>query len=113
MTGMLALNYVRNLPQGDAGGLGKFCLDKGGGDPGNAAKIMTDEIHNFWKDGYFLQYDTHLNKTMVDWDIKEFLINHVGVTSWDDLDEASKRACFKDYPKKSLPEWNEIVQETW
>ena len=113
MTGRLALNYVRNLPKGVNGGLETFCLNKGGGDPGKAAKIMTEEIGNFWKHGYSLQYDTHLNKTMVDWDIKEFLINHVGAASWDDLDEASKSACFKDYPKKSLPEWNEIVEESF
>ena len=113
VTGQLALNYARNLPQGDDRGLGKFCLDKGGRDPAKAAKFVTEEINNFWNHGYSLQYDTHLNRTMVDWDIKEFLTNHVGVASWDDLDEASKTACFKDYPKISLPEWNEIVQESF
>ena len=111
--GRLALTYVRNLPQGDTSRLGKFCLAKGGGDLKKAAEVMAEEIDNFWKHGYSLQYNFHLNKTMVDWDIKQFLINHVDVTSWDDLDEASKTACFRDYPKKSLPEWNDIVQESW
>jgi len=50
---------------------------------------------------------------MVDWDIKQFLTNFVGVTSWDDLCEDDKRKCFRDYPKKSLPDWDEIVQESW
>lgn len=109
----LASKHVRNLSKGSNGALGLFCLNKAGGDPAKTAKIMMEEIDNFWKHEYTLQYHTHLNKTMVDGDIKEFLINHVGATSWDDLDEASKSACFKDYPKKSLPEWNEIVQESF
>ena len=113
MWGKLALDYVRNLPHGDTGGLGQFCLKKGGGDPTKAAKVMAEDIDNFWRHGYTLQYDFHLNKTMVYWDIKQFLINHVGVTSWDDLDEASKTACFKDYPKKSLPEWKDIFEESF
>ena len=113
MWGQLALNYARGLQHGDGRGLGKYCLDKGGGDPAKAAKVMAQEIDDFWKHGPSLQYDFHLNKTMVDWDIKQFLTNHVGVTSWDDLDEASKTACFRDYPKKSLPDWDDIYQETW
>ncbi len=67
----------------------------------------------FFKDGYSLQYDVPLKRFMVNWDIKEFLTNFVGVTSWDDLSEDDKRKCFRDYPKKSLPNWDEIVQESW
>ena len=51
--------------------------------------------------------------TMVDWDIKRFLTEHVGVTSWDDLDEGSKTTCYRDYPKKSLPDWDDIFEESW
>ena len=112
--GRLALNYARGLQQpGNGRGLAGYLLDKGRGDPEKATKIMAKEIDDFWKHGPSLQYNFHLNKTMVDWDIKQFLTNHVGVTSWDDLDEASKTACFKDYPKKSLPDWDDIRQESW
>ena len=113
VTGKDALNYVCSLPQGATGGLGKFCLNKGGGDAEKAAKIMTTEIDDYFKDGYSLQYDVPLNRFMVDWDIKEFLAKFVGVTSWDDLSEDDKKKCFRDYPKKSLPDWDEIVQESW
>ena len=74
---------------------------------------MTMEINDHFKDGYYLQYDVPLNRFMVDWDIKEFLTKFVGATSWDDLSEDDKRKCYRDYPKKSLPDWDEIVQESW
>ena len=45
-TGKLASDYARNLPKGNMGGLGKYCLDKGKGDAELAAKIMTKQIFN-------------------------------------------------------------------
>ena len=53
------------------------------------------------------------NRFMVDYDIKQFFVNFVGATSWDDLDETDRKSCFRDYPKKSLPDWDEIEQESW
>jgi hypothetical protein len=50
---------------------------------------------------------------MVNWDIKEFFTKFVGITSWDDLSEDDKRKCYRDYPKKYLPDWDEIVWESW
>ena len=74
---------------------------------------MAAELDEYWCHRYSLQYDVHLNKFMVDWDTKEFLTQCVGVTCWEDLDESSKRACFRDYPRRSLPDWAEISQESW
>ena len=113
ITGVMALSYARNLAQGDNGGLGLFCLNKGNGDPKKAAKVMTEEIDNHFKDGFCFQYDTPLNKYMVDYDIKQFLTDRVGMTAWEDMDEATKQSCFKDYPRRSLPEWDGIVEESW
>ena len=50
---------------------------------------------------------------MVDFDIKQFLADHVGITSWDDLDEAGKQYCYKNYPRISVPVWDDIVEESW
>jgi len=67
----MALKYALNLVQGDNGGLGKFCLNKGNGGPQKAAKVMTEEIDShFNKDGFSLQFDTPLNKYMVGFYIK-------------------------------------------
>ena len=113
ITGMMALKYARTMSPGDNGGLGFFCLTKGNGDPEKAAKVMTEEIHGHFKDGYSLQFDTPLNKYMVDFDIKQFLADHVGITSWEDLDEAGKKYCYKNYPRILLPVWDDIVEESW
>ena len=74
---------------------------------------MTKEVHNHFKDWYSLQYDVPLNKFMVDWDIKEFLTTFIGANSWDDMAEDDKRKCYKDYPKRGLPYWDEIEQESY
>ena len=75
--------YFIGRPQGKIGGLGKFCLKKGTIHQGTAKKVvseektadvMTQELHDHYRDGYTLQYDVPLNKFMVDYDIKEFII---------------------------------------
>ncbi len=80
VTGKAALNYALSLPTGATAGLGKFCLNKGQGDLEKAAKIMTTEIDDHFKDGYSLQYDVPLKRFMVDCDINRFLTDFVGVT---------------------------------
>ncbi len=112
-TGKAALNYSLSLCQDATAGLRTFCLNKAGKDAEKYAKIMTTEIDAHFKDGYSLQYDVPLNRFMVNWYINQFLTNFVGVTSWDYLSEDDNRKCFRDYPKKSLPDWDEIVQESW
>jgi chemotaxis protein histidine kinase CheA len=122
VTGRLVLDYCQDLPQGRKGGLGKYCLNKGTTKKGTskevvseskAVEVMTQELHDHFKDGYTVNYDVPLNKFMVDWDIKEFVKTYVGVNSWDDLTEDDKRKCYRDYPKKSLPDWDEIAQESY
>jgi len=50
---------------------------------------------------------------MVDFNIKEFPINHIGINSWDNLNEEGRKACFKDYPTQNLPAWDLMLQETY
>lgn len=103
-TGMNALNFVHNLRTGDDFGLEGWALKRAGGDVAKAAKMITDDMNDYYGGGYALQYDVPLNRYMVDYDIKQFLTTYVGVTSWDDLTEDDKKKCFKNYPKKSLPD---------
>ncbi len=86
---------------------------KGDGDEEKADNVMTEELHNHWKDGVAYHYDMPLEKFMVDYDIKEFLTNYVGADSWDDLTDEMKRACYKDFPCRALPEWSSIVEESY
>ena len=116
------MDYCQGLPQGQKGGLGKYCLNKGTTNKGTAKEVVseskavdviTEELIDHFKDGYTLNYDVPLNKFMVDWDIKEFVKTYIGVNSWNDLVEDDKRKCYRDYPKQSLPDWNEIAQESY
>ena len=122
ITSNLVLKYCMGRPQGKTSELGAFCLKKGTTHKGTSkqvvseektADVMTQELHDHYRDGYTLQYDVPLNKFMVDYDIKEFITNYVGGNSWDDLSQEDKRKCYRDYPKKSLPDWDAIEQETY
>ena len=50
---------------------------------------------------------------MVDFDIKKSLVDYLGTTSWDALSEEDKKKCYKDYPKRSLPDWDTIERESY
>ena len=108
--GALALTYCEGL-QGD--GLFKYCLTKGGGNREKAEKTMTAELDAHFKGGPAYHYKVALDKFMVDWDIKEFLQNHLSCNSWEDLDKKSRKACFKYYPTRKCPEWTEISRESY
>ena len=109
--GMNALQFIQNLPTGDDAGLGKWVLDRADRDVDKAAKLIADDIDDYYGGGYSLQYDVSLNRYMVDYDIKMFLTTYIGIASWDDLSEADKKKCYRDYPKKLLLKWNTIERE--
>ena len=114
--GELALEYAKSLvdPNRPEKGLYNWLVNaKGKKDPVVAAKVMTQELDAHFKGGPAYNYDVSLDKFMVDWDIKQFLIDQVGINSWDDLDEESKVACYRDYPKRSLPEWDLMLEEAY
>ena len=46
---------------------------------------------------------------MADYYIKKVLINFLGATSWDSVSEEVKKVCYKDYPRRSLPDWHRII----
>ena len=90
-----------------------MCQGEGGRDPLLAARVMTKEIDKHFSGGPAFHYDVSLDKYMVEWDIKQFLNNHVGITSQDNLNKDGRKACFRDYPKRKLPEWELIMPENY
>ena len=112
-TGMNALQFIRDLPTGDTGGIGRWALNRAKGDVEKAAELITDDMEEYYGGGHSLQYDVPLNRYMVDFDIKTFLDDYLGTTSWDDLSEEDKKKCYKDYPKRSLPDWDTIERESY
>jgi hypothetical protein len=112
-TGKLCLDYLFRQSAGRQGGLGKWALDKFGPKEDAVEKVMSQQIGDYVAGGYSCHYDVPLNRLMVDYDIKKFLATYAGVGSWSDLSEEMKRACYRDYPRMSLPVWDEIVEEPY
>ena len=110
---MNVLKFIRDLPTGDTGGIGRWALNRANGDVEKAAQLITDDMEDYYGGGHSFQYDVPLNRYMVDYDIKKFLVTYLGTTSWDDLGEEDKKKCFKDYPKRSLPDWDTIERESY
>ncbi|MDB4430327.1 hypothetical protein N9140_00035 [bacterium] len=115
--GELALNYAKQLLPENAkpgsGLYGHLVQRYGDGNSDTAAKHMTAEINKYWKRDITYVYDCHLDKYMVNYDIKKWAQYNLGATSWDDLDDRCKKACFKSYPRRDIPEWDGIVQESY
>ena len=111
--GMNALKFIRDLPTGDASGTGGWALNRANGDVEKAAQLITDDMEDYYGEGHSFQYDVPLNRYMVDYDIHKFLISTLGTTSWDDLSKEDKKKCYKDYPKRSLPDWDKIERESY
>ena len=114
--GEAALAFAQTLSDPSRPGTGLYnwlVTAKGKKDHEAAARAMTKEIDDHFKDGPAYHYDVFLDKFMVDFNIKEFLNNHVGINSWDDLNEAGRKACFKEYPKRFLPDWDLMLQEAY
>ena len=116
--GEVALKYAESMGRatgtGVSGGLYGYLLkNKGDGDETKAIQTMNEELHNHWKGGIEFEHDVPLDKFLVDYDIKQFLQKYAGINSWDDLDEKGKRACYRDYPRRSLPDWHTIVEESY
>jgi hypothetical protein len=108
--GELALNHAKSNP-----GFYKHLLEKYGNntDDDLAARNMTQETNKWWQREIEYDYDNNLDRYMVDYDIKKWVAHHMNATSWDDVDEESKRICFKSYPARNLPEWNGLLQESY
>ena len=114
--GDAALSFAESMSDPNRPGTGLYnwlVTAKGKKDPEAAARVMTKEIDDHFKGGPAYHYDISLDKFMVDFNIKEFLNNHVGINSWDDLDEDGRKACFREYPKRNLPDWDLMLQEAY
>lgn len=76
-----------------------------------AEKVLGEMMEGYFKHGPSFVHDCHLDQFMVDSDIKEILENKLSATSWDDVSDEMKRICYKNYPNRTLPVWNDIRVE--
>jgi hypothetical protein len=85
--GEFTLLHVDTLPKGSKGGLQAFCMKKGAGDRTAAAARMTQELDDFYEAGASYIYNCALETFMVDYDIKAFAEESLGMTWWEDSNE--------------------------
>ena len=74
---------------------------------------MVTKINKYYSHGWSIQYDSPLDKYFMDYDLKNFLLQHASIRPSEVLDKKSRRYCYKDYSKKSLPEWDNHREENW
>jgi hypothetical protein len=102
--------------QTTGGGLIRWILENKGGhehDPETAAKAINQDVVDFFKDGFTWKTNVTLDYFMVDFDIKEFLMEKIGCTGWTDLSDAEKTRIYRNYPQKDLPNWDSLVKESY
>ena len=98
----------------NGGGLTQWLIDNKGGIEKSrdvAACNLVNEVTDYFADGLTWRHNVHLDHLMVDYDIKQFLLHHVGCTSWDSLSDAEKANCYKNFPSKTLPNWDTLMSE--
>ena len=96
------------------GGLYNWIVNNvGHGDEDTAVKNLNKRINDHYCGGPVFTYDDSLDKVMTDYDIKQFVMKYLGATSWDDLSDDEKKVCYKNYPKRKLPVWTSIFQESY
>ena len=74
---------------------------------------MTQDLGNYYKDGPMFSYDNHFDKCLVDWDIKCIMEDWLCANSWEDVSEETRKALYKSYPRRTLPDWSRIVRERY
>lgn len=70
--------------------------------------IVNNELIELGKMSHKYHYGNTLDKALPDYYIKKFLEDYVNATSWDSVSEAIKSTCYKNYPARQLPNWNNI-----
>ena len=103
----MCLNYLAN----DESSRGRYdwALKQANGDSQVAAKNLSDILIKTYHGKPSFDWDFHLDRFLLDYEIKVFLEDFYGAQSWKDVPEAAKRACYKYYPgTKKLPVWEDI-----
>jgi hypothetical protein len=95
-------------------GLAQWIIDNKGGPEKNrdrATETVRNEVVEYFSDGLAWRNDVKLDHLMVDYNIKQFLVNHVGCTSWNSLDDTEMRKVFANFPTKMVPNWDTLTSK--
>ena len=88
---------------------------KKGNTDGERVRKLNNECHEVFNRPMNLRFHTHIDKFLVDNDIKMLMMDYFDANSWDDVPLEVKKSIYRDYPNKrrNLPVWNEIEQESY
>lgn len=70
------------------------------------------ELIEMGKKAHKYRFNATLDKFLPDYYIKRILQDHFHATSWDTVSEKIKRVCYKSYPNRELPVWDQITAWT-
>lgn len=70
--------------------------------------IVNNELIELGKMPHKYVYGNTFDMALPDYYIKKFLEDYLNATSWDSVPEAVKKICYKNYPARVLPTWNNI-----
>ena len=77
------------------------------------AERFTTKLNALFQPGKVnIQYNMDYNCYLTDYDIKQFCIESIGVNSWAELDEDSRRCLYRNYPQRAMPLWDSIYEES-
>jgi len=79
-----------------------------GQDESIIADKINSELIDLGKKPHRYEYKQTMDRFLPDYYIKSFLQDHLNSTSWESVDNRTKKACYKGYPKYKLPDWNKI-----
>jgi len=79
------------------------------GDGHTAIKdTVNTELIELGRQPHKYHYGEMLDKMLPDYYIKKLLEDYLNATSWDSVSDNVKKACYKGFPTRQLPNWDNI-----
>ena len=77
-----------------------------------AEQSLAKDMNQFFKRMPQITDGFYLDAFLTDFDIKELLEKHLGVSSWKDATTGVRKACYKDrHQRDALPQWGLIEKQ--
>ena len=106
--------FVDYMVKKQADPLFRWFMKQNNNDHEKISVSINEELHVYGSRSIEFMYEEHYDKCFVNYDIKGFLSTYAGVNSWADASNNMKSAVYKNYPgRKTLPNWEAIVKETY
>lgn len=108
----IGIGYADYMERNEQGLFGHFSGHKKGGPVKKTKEQVGKELVGTLNKSfanYTCVYEVPLSTHLCDYEVKQFLINYVGCSSFEDCSEIKN--VYPTYPKKQLPDWDAIEKE--